>query len=451
MESFECLGDWWFPENPNSKYEGKLSFDAKTGGSLDMQGFDEHLMMLSIHSEKFFIHGKTKDGKEVSLWINYIAKYNEQNDFKNNFSIIYLTFAVLYIFIGKYLEAKNINDLRIRCLSTKFNDLDKWIYYNDLDQIVRSSEYVSNEISISREEKQPIIVQFRGNLQFNRMERKVTREFDILIDIKSVGESLDEMMIIKNHIQDFLNLVMADEIVMSSLKAKFVNTEDKDVEIFYASTVDEEMKKVIIKTPYIFGYSEVKDRFQEILYKWFELYREAPTFLNLYFGVMYNSKSYLSNTFLMLYQAIEIYHRIFLFRSSRFAQQRNELIDDFIKKINALIDLEPGQKDRILGLIRNGKNLRSREKVSEIYDMFSELLPKLSTNIQDKVNFIDKIENYRNKLTHGGVNYDKLNTTELFWSSKDLQLMLQLCILNKLGFSNEEISKFYYLDKIIKR
>lgn len=448
MESFEYSGDWWFPENPQTKYKGKLAFNNKTGGLLDIQGFDEQLMMLSIHREKFFLHGRTEDDVEISLWVNYIAKYNEQNDFKSNTSVIYCTFAIMYIFIGKHLEGKNIDDLRLTSLSVKFLDLDKWIYYNDLNEVARSSEYKSDEVQVNIEGKEPIIIQFVGNLKFNKIERKIVREFDIAVNIKSSGESLDQMMFIKNHIRDFLNLVIAGEVNMTSLKAKFVNTEDNDIEIFYASTIDDEMKKVIIKTPYIFGYAEIKQRFQLILNKWFKLYKESPTLLNLYFGVMYNPKSYLSNTFLMLYQAIEVYHRTYLFNSSQFAAERSELIEDFIKIVNESITLEVNQKDRIIGLIQNGKNLRSREKISEIYDLFSDILPKLSTKIKNKDDFINKIEKYRNKLTHGGVDYDKLNIEELFWSVKDLQLILQLCILNRLGFTNKEISKFYYLDKL---
>lgn len=448
MESFEYSGDWWFPENPQTKYKGKLAFNNKTGGLLDIQGFDEQLMMLSIHSEKFFLLGRTEDDVEISLWVNYIAKYNEQNDFKNNTSVIYCTFAILYIFVGKNLEGKNIDDLRLKSLSVKFLDLDKWIYYSDLNEIDRSSEYESDEVHINIEGKEPIIIQFVGNLKFNRIERKIVREFDIAVNIKSSGESLDQMMFIKNHIRDFLNLVIAGEVNMTSLKARFVNTEDNDIEIFYASTIDDEMKKVIIKTPYIFGYAEIKERIQSILDKWFQLYKEAPTLLNLYFGVMYNPKSYLSNAFLMLYQAIEVYHRTYLFSSSQFAAERNKVIEDFIKVLNESIKLEVNQKDRIIGLIQNGKNLRSREKISEIYDLFSDILPQLSTKIKNKDDFINKIEKYRNKLTHGGIDYDKLNVEELFWSVKDLQLILQLGILNRLGFTNKEISKFYYLDKL---
>lgn len=448
MESFEYSGYWWFPSNPQTKYEGKLIFNNKTGGLLDIQGFDEQLMMLSIHRERFFILGKTIDGIDVSLWVNYIAKYNEQNNFENNSSIIYCTFAITYIFIGKHLEEKHIDDLTLTSLSVKFRNLDKWIYYNDLNEIVRSSDYKSEKICINIESNEPILIQFVGNLAFNKVERRIVREFDISINIKSPGKSLDQMMLVKNHIQDFLNLVIADEVNITSLKAKIIDTEDKELEIFYASNIDDEMKKVIIKTPYIFGYSEIKDRFQSILNKWFQLYNEAPTLLNLYFGVMYNPKSYLSNTFLMLYQGMEVYHTTFLSGFSQFARERNELIEDFIKIVDESISPEVNQKDRILGLIRNGKNLRSREKVSEIYDLFSDILPKLSTKIIDKDNFVNKIEKYRNKLTHGGFDYDKLDIEDLFWSSKDLQLILQLCILNRLGITNEEISKFYYLDKI---
>ena len=73
-----------------------MIFNNKTGGLLNIQGFYDHLIML----------GKTKDGKVVTLWVNYIVKYNEQNDFKNNTSIIYCTLAVTYIFIGQHLAAK---------------------------------------------------------------------------------------------------------------------------------------------------------------------------------------------------------------------------------------------------------------------------------------------------------------------------------------------------------
>jgi hypothetical protein len=43
------------------------------------------------------------------------------------------------------------------------------------------------------------------------------------------------------------------------------------------------------------------------------------------------------------------------------------------------------------------------EKVSEIYDLFSDLLPILSTNIKGNDSLIDKIEKYGNTLTYNGV------------------------------------------------
>jgi hypothetical protein len=77
-------------------------------------------------------------------------------------------------------------------------------------------------------------------------------------------------------------------------------------------------------------------------------------------------------------------------------------------------------------------------------------LPLLSTKIGEKNDFIDKIVHYRNKLTHGSETLIMTEDNDLFWQYKNLQLILQLCILSRLGFDNEKIKKIYYLDKITR-
>jgi hypothetical protein len=98
-----------------------------------------------------------------------------------------------------------------------------------------------------------------------------------------------------------------------------------------------------------------------------------------------------------------------------------------------------------------GKQLSSKERLEEIYDQFGDILPSLSTKIETRNKFIRKIVDIRNDLSHGNVHPDTLNEgNELFWQYKNLQLILQLCILTKLGFDNEKIKQIYYLDKIAK-
>ncbi|MFM8007571.1 MAG: hypothetical protein ACKO86_22115, partial [Dolichospermum sp.] len=38
MESFERVGEWWLPENPNRKASGILKFEPITGGTLQLIG-----------------------------------------------------------------------------------------------------------------------------------------------------------------------------------------------------------------------------------------------------------------------------------------------------------------------------------------------------------------------------------------------------------------------------
>ncbi len=65
-----------------------------------------------------------------------------------------------------------------------------------------------------------------------------------------------------------------------------------------------------------------------------------------------------------------------------------------------------------------------------------------------KQNFADRIQNYRNRLTHGEISYSDIGNEDLYRACKDMQLILQLSIINNMGFTKNNIKRFYYLDKI---
>ena len=47
----------------------------------------------------------------------------------------------------------------------------------------------------------------------------------------------------------------------------------------------------------------------------------------------------------------------------------------------------------------------------------------LSYVIGSEEEFSTKVTDYRNRLTHGNLNYDELDHTDIFWKCKDLQLI----------------------------
>lgn len=53
----------------------------------------------------------------------------------------------------------------------------------------------------------------------------------------------------------------------------------------------------------------------------------------------------------------------------------------------------------------------------------------------------------RNKLTHGNIDYDKINVDKILWNTKDLLLILQLSILSQLGFTDADLKEIYLIEK----
>ena len=55
--------------------------------------------------------------------------------------------------------------------------------------------------------------------------------------------------------------------------------------------------------------------------------------------------------------------------------------------------------------------LVAKEKIEEIYEQFQDILPYLSTKIGNKTDFIDKIHEYRNIMTHGRRKFATIDKT----------------------------------------
>ena len=212
-------------------------------------------------------------------------------------------------------------------------------------------------------------------------------------------------------IRDFLNFIINKEVLLQHFEAIYdLGDNPESATILFPSSLGQNMNKIHVKSPFLFYYREISEQIDSILNKWFQIYEETPEILDIYFSVMYNTQSYLSNNFLMLFTALEVYHRVFL---------------DKIKS----------------------KEVYSK-RIGEIYDRFDDILPRLSSKIENKSKFVTKIVELRNNLVHGKIRYDKINNEDLFWEQKNLQLLLQLCILCMLCFTTEKIKQFYLLDKI---
>jgi hypothetical protein len=205
------------------------------------------------------------------------------------------------------------------------------------------------------------------------------------------------------------------------------------------------MDKLKVISPYLLNYQNITKRLSEIMNRWFNLKNKTPAVYDLYFGVMYNSDLYLSNKLLMLAEAIEVYMNN-ISKQNLYPNLTYKIlrIDHIIKVIDQCA-LDDTDKEWVKTILKDKKSLSFKENLGKVYDIYHELLPRLSSVIGSKREFSSKITEYRNRLTHADIDYNQIDNEDLFWRYKDLQLILQLCVLSELGFSTNEIKDIYLI------
>jgi hypothetical protein len=203
------------------------------------------------------------------------------------------------------------------------------------------------------------------------------------------------------------------------------------------------MFKPNAKTPPLFPYNQsqldlIQNLFQKYLSEWFGLH-EKPA-VQLYCAVMSNPEMYDVYLFLALAQAIESYHATFIETESQEKKKKKEKINELAS------ELSDEKKKELEGLIRHCFHPNFVDRIKDVYREYSNVADTWFT-FKGEEDFSVKVKDTRNYLTHWT---DRKETVDLdyklMWLTWDLQLLLQLCILTRLGFTKEDIAKAYHID-----
>jgi hypothetical protein len=463
VTSLSESGKWWIPGKDTKKFYGELEFNQEGGGTLVLSDIFDNLYDFPRNATDFILLGelnrKRNDGIEItkaSLLVDYVSKYQESSDANQYY--VKIVVRLKYIVLGINIEDK---DLQFDKIVLAFSNVDSWISAEeDLERIgtAESIDYENKRKKIWKVFSSPEInVRDQGKIiivaepKSYRDNRRLVRAKNIKFIIESLGDkSLENYLFLEGMVRDLLNFIITKEVVLQSFEGMCkVENESVPVQLLFRSGARDKMNKVKVKSPLLFYYANVKTRIDKILNKWFQVYSKAGVIHDLYFGVMYNTQSYVSNNFLMLFTALEVYHRAFLEETSAKKQLNISFRTNIIKKIDSS-DLADNDKENVKELLAKKQLLSSQDRIEEVYDKFAEFIPLLSKKIEDKNSFIRKIVKYRNNLTHGGKPFSKFDVIDLFWQYKNLQLILQLCILSEIEFCIGEIKEMYLLDELAK-
>jgi ApeA N-terminal domain 1 len=459
-----------------------LIFNSKEGGKLTLYGPIESFAISDMNlphlketkqsaeksnvcereQEKILILGKSDHIEKLTLLSTPSSE--ERSAMRENYNFTEREFKIDFIFTDIHFE--KIEDIVFESILVEYSNSCKWLTDNNLIGYIASYPHKTEPKHIIEHfYGKPIDIKI-GNrclitiLSYPTIKKdfisKETINYHTYVRITSLGiKKLEDYISLNNIFQHFLNFVIADEVrtlrIVGNVKVR-INNHHVIVQsqICYHSSISQAMDKLNLVTPFLpidKGVNKRSDKFIEIINHWFGLRNKIPAVYDLYFGVMYNSELYLSNKFLMLAEAISIYGDKIVSenRSDPALQQKMKRIDTICQAIDQSL-LETADKDWVKDIMKDKRSLSYKEKIITIYEIYEVLLSKLSTVIGSKGEFSEKVKKYRNELTHGNIDYDQLNNQDLLWKYRDLQLILQLCILSELGFSINEIKDIYHIN-----
>jgi hypothetical protein len=186
----------------------------------------------------------------------------------------------------------------------------------------------------------------------------------------------------------------------------------------------------------LFRYMDISKKSDQLIKNWLKYSNDEklkPIF-DLYFGTLNDPDMYLNHRFLSLAQAIESYHRVTMNRT-RLSKV------EFKRRKQEIYDKVPNQKEWTQKVFEYANQIDLRSRLSDIYFKYR---PHFNIEIINK-DFFDKIRDNRNYLTHFDrrTNAQIVGPEELYLLSIKLQALLEICLLNLLGFNIEEIKMLF--------
>lgn len=453
--SFEFDGSWWLPENPDHKIVGKASFTPGEIVKLDLIGIFDHPGLkspISLESPNLdLILGLTTDGKPITL--HRCLSAGKRISFSGGSTS---SFIAHFAYVGVHFHS--VNEICFKKISVVFHNLGDWIGKSGFDV-----KHVGSTIDLKYQKPTAVSLGVPGcSLKFTtigpgfEMERynhvRITQK--AAIEIVSEKESLDEYLVIIRHLQNFLTLAMAKPTYPCELNGITEANKEimEDGEAFYHPVTiyypvagwPTHLKKVNY-FEMLFTLPNVEHEIEKLLSSWFGQADRIQPVYDLYFSTLYDPGPYSEFRFLALAQAVETYHR----RMMGGKYQPDEIyLADLYRSLLAAIPDEIDisfRRSLVNGKLKYANEYSLRKRLHELLRRLSGY--EFLNFVKDKKSgcqFVDQVVDTRNYLTHysDDLKDDAVRDgAGLHWLAVKLRLILEICLLEDIGFSREKVTE----------
>ena len=451
MESFEHVGHFWLPEEPDKKIPGKLSFDPANGGELELMGSlsAKHSIGEGSITRFAIIHGYvTGDYQRVTLSDSYIqiTDIDSDKDFKET------KLPVERIYMSKRLWFSDAKDVVFESLTSDFTHLSDWmIQDNSTNRMQRVTEDSVNSYKGNYTLQCPEISSYDGarieiwtarHIKLvGRTERSVKYDFRCTISPRKKLHLNDYLPFIDFYLPNFLNVATGSANYPINIVGGKSHA-STEFHIFYR--IPGYIKKPGMRLPgqTLFTFEDVKHQLAKYLAVWISNAEKLSTVYELYSKAYYQRGLDITTEFLDLARALEVYHRS-MYGGEYVTRDKYEPIKC------ALINAIPGSVDSshrasLKGTLNYGHQYSLTTRLKRIVrKVLAEQKDDVEKWLGNPAAFIHRVVETRNYLTHhdGEPNAYVLRNDELFKYTRKMRMLLRICLLKELGFPSSEITR----------
>ena len=443
-EPIETHGYFWLAGNPDDTFTGILSISDKGEASLEIfVTFESPYKALSqqFTEEKLRILGVADKAGAVTLIDCLIL---QQNTVMNTGDVLSKSrLHVGCVFFGAHFDTE---DISFSQMTFSVEGLDEWFSFHyrpfstGRDLPGQSSFTYTQPESITLQISDDLILRFDMSVttKLGRLHTTVTSKMGISIE-SSRPRSFTEFMQVLQHVKNFLCLAFDRTVSFTSLSGL---QQEPDGSYNAYDTVDiygrfdpyDLPTEDISPGHFLISFEDIVQNIHEYLPRWLKRYEEYEPTFNLYFAVTANHYMHLEGRFLFLVHGIESLHR-------RSSSETTMPTEEFNSLLDIILEYTPEQqKQWLLARLKYANELSLRKRLLQMIAPFEDLFGTGN----DRAAFVNQIVTTRNYLTHYdyGIQNDAVTEPrELLQLYSKLEGLVQLRLLDLLGFDNQHIRR----------
>lgn len=443
-EDVTIKGTWWLPEKPDQVITGDITYGPTSGARLSLLGDFPH----DKTPKQFTVWGKTAGGKPTTLFDCHNTRTQYYAD-GTRISEVSCYFGV----VGGHFVTPA--EMKFNKITADLSHLYEWVGASGISFTPRTSE---NTLHVTLIQLPDIsfgsLGEFNAAIEFDSLLKQtgstcvMSEECFLKLETKTPApyETFADVI---GKFQHFVALGVAHPVYVLSVKAYYDKnqcvTNDKNIseecEIIKKIFINDDPKESLNLGDVKYMFRDPLPDLSSCLKRYFDKHKLLKPVYDLYFSTVYNADMYLHQRFLALAHAIEAYHRVSVggnYQSSD--EYRNGLF-------NILCGALPKDLDKNFraSLKNKFEHLNEYSLRKRIRDICEKHVAVLSPFLGEPGRFAKSVADQRNSLTHRG-STNKNSPQETDWRqvllmSKQLRLLLEVCLLHEIGFDTDYITK----------